>query len=792
VKRSGHVQLAAATASALTGLTLGTLVQGMWWFVEVVLVVVAVSGAGAGARRLSRQPLVAVAAQLAALLVVLTWLYARPEALVGLLPGLDSTSTLLRLGAEGVETSRTVAPPAPAEPGIRLLVSAGVGAVAVAVDLLAVGLRQPAVAGLPLLAVYCVPAALARGGLGWYWFVLPAAGYLQLVASDAGDRVARWGRVLHGRGGEAAPMAATGRRVGALALVSAVVVPTLVPGLGEGLLFGTGLGSGPGSGGRVQVVNPIFSLRDNLAATQDTPVLSYQTTGAPQPLRIVTVDTFDGTSWQPTLGTVPRSNSAAGGLPAAPGLGAEVASREQRYRITIDSLRQAWLPVPYPPTRVDILGPWLYDDALNVLGDGVTTEPGMTYDVRYLDVAPTPEQLLAAPPPAAGIANSWAALPEGVPPVVRDTARQVAGTGSAYEQAVRLQGWLRSDGGFQYSPQAPDANTSSALADFLDRRSGYCVHFASAMAVMARSLGIPARVAVGFLPGSREADGTYTVTLRDAHAWPELYFGGVGWVRFEPTPATRSGGLPSWAAPSPNLTGRTPSDTPEAAPPAADGAGESSTSDPSAGAYGFDLGAALAAVPWRLVALAAVVLAVLGAPAGTSVLLRRRRWRQAAAAADPAEVAETAWTTLVERVRDLGVPVSVAATPRQAELQLAPGLAPRARDALHHVARAVERARYAPRPAEATRLRPDVGTVVGAVAHRVGRRARLRARLLPPSGVEHLRSSLVDAGLALDRAERSAAARLRSAARSGLRSGVRRVSASGRRGGGPSGARGAA
>ena len=765
MRRSSQVLAASVLAVLATTATLTTLLQGLWWLVEVGIVVLAVVVAGAGARRLARSPLVAVLAQTGALAVALTWLYARADALAGLLPTVASTGVLAELARAGVQLAQEVAPPAPSEPGLRLLVSAGIGAVAVLVDLLAVTLRQPAVAGLPLLAVYCVPAALAPSGLGWYWFVLAGAAYLLLVASDSGERVARWGRVLHGHGGQTAPLAATGRRVGALALAGAVVVPTLVPGLSENLLLGRGGAGGSGPGGRIEVVNPIYSLRDNLSASRDATVLSYRTTGAPQPLRIVTVDSFDGTTWEPTFGPVPRSNAASGTLPQPPGLSPAVETTPQRYEITIESLVQGWLPVPYPPTSVEVEGPWLYDDALNIIGDQVATSEGMTYEVEYLEVAPTPDQLLGAQAltPASEVVRAWGTAPPDLPEVVTETARQVAGQGSAYEQAVRLQQYFRSDGGFQYSTSAPDANQQNAIADFLTRRSGYCVHFASAMAVMARSLGIPARVAVGFLPGSQDGDGSWTVTVRDAHAWPELYFSGVGWVRFEPTPPTRSGTLPAWAAPPPSLTGeQTPAGGTVPDSVAAPDAGASTARD-STSPTGRSFAEVVAAVPWRVLAAVALVLAVASAPAAAAAVARHLRWRRAARGSrGPGGLAEAAWATLAERVRDLGLTFPASATPRQAEQRLAPGLSWQGRERLHRIARAVERGRYAPAPPPGDDgLAADVEVVVRDLGRDVGRRARWAAAAFPTSGVEHLRSALVDAGLALDRTERGVASRLR-------------------------------
>ena len=107
-------------------------------------------------------------------------------------------------------------------------------------------------------------------------------------------------------------------------------------------------------------------------------------------------------------------------------------------------------------------------------------------------------------------------------------------------KAAAIQAFLRG-GDFTYSTEPLPGSGYQALENFLLRdRRGYCEQFASAMAMMARVVGIPSRVAVGFLPGEREGD-SWKVSIRDMHAWPELYFAGYGWVRFEPTPASVTG-----------------------------------------------------------------------------------------------------------------------------------------------------------------------------------------------------------------------------------------------------------
>jgi transglutaminase-like putative cysteine protease len=104
-----------------------------------------------------------------------------------------------------------------------------------------------------------------------------------------------------------------------------------------------------------------------------------------------------------------------------------------------------------------------------------------------------------------------------------------------YDVTLRIESYLRKS--FEYSLTPPSSDYSSPYAAFLfDTRSGYCQHFAGAMALLLRYNGIPARVAAGFTSGEEDEPGTYTVSTNDAHAWVEAYFPEVGWVAFDPTP----------------------------------------------------------------------------------------------------------------------------------------------------------------------------------------------------------------------------------------------------------------
>lgn len=113
----------------------------------------------------------------------------------------------------------------------------------------------------------------------------------------------------------------------------------------------------------------------------------------------------------------------------------------------------------------------------------------------------------------------------------------VAGAPSDYDMAVRLERFLLEN--YDYDLRVPPLSRSNDVVDtfLFERHAGYCAQFATTMAVMARLVGLPARVATGYLPGSySQLTGAHTVRLNDAHAWVEIKFKRFGWVPFDPTP----------------------------------------------------------------------------------------------------------------------------------------------------------------------------------------------------------------------------------------------------------------
>lgn len=759
---SGRTRMAlcAAAATLMASCALLPLVSPVTWLIQAVFLLAIQTGVGMAARRVPLARPLTVAVQALVALMLLTLVFADRQAIIGVIPGPEAFrhfGDLLQAGGDDVSRYSI---PAPLSEGIRLMLIGGVLVIGLAVDTLAVTFRSAAPAGLPLLALYSVAAGLADGAGDWLWFLVAAAGYLMLLLAEGRDRLSQWGRVFggapRGAGGEPTGAVApvrTGRRIGAVALGLALVVPVGLPAMNGGLLdaAGAGVGSGSGSGGTISAVNPLVSLRDSLNVEEDREVLTLRTDTADLSdlyLRIVSLDDFDGTTWQPSKRNI---QAVPDEFPTPFGLGPDVRRTQVETTISAaDWYAQNWLPMPYPPSGVDITGNWRYEPlGMTVVGDRRQTTRGATYTVRSLDVQPTAEQLADAPEPPSALKREFTKLPDSLPAVVARTAREVTeGATSHYEQAVKLQDYFAITGGFQYDTNVKVGSGRQAIARFLKDKQGFCVHFSFAMAAMARSLGIPARVAVGFAPGTAQSASSVSVGLRDAHAWPELYFEGVGWTRFEPTP-TR-GSVPAY----------TQSDTPGSTLPDVARPTQSASTGPSASPSASESCAGrnpeLCASQSPAAAPATdddgpkwyVVLAwALGGAAALLIPLAPMLWRQRTRAkrlgahgrtqADVSLHVLAEWQELTDTAWDFGIAPDDSQTPRKTAARIVRlgHLEPAAAASVHRVADAVEQVLYAPSPRPVAGLAEDVRGVVTQLGSRADRTTRLRALLAPRSGV---------------------------------------------------------
>jgi transglutaminase-like putative cysteine protease len=739
VTGTARLTLAGAIATLLAAIGLFPLLADTSWVSMTVVAVGLVAGVGAGLRALRVPAWAVLAAQGLALVLWAGHLVASDVARLGFLPSRAWAGRLGETLLLGLESVRSYQAPVPVDDGILLLVVAGVGMTAWAVDALAVTARVASLTGLPLVIIYAVATVTSPTGPSGWAFVAAAAGYLGLLAVDGRLRAEQWGRPL---GSATAPGSSSASRVSGLATaawplaIGAVAVSlagaALLPEGGVALISGPG-GSGNGDGQTIRTDNPIVDLKRDLVLPEDVEVIRF-TSSASQPdyLRLLTLDVYDGTVWRTSDRPVPEENRVASGLPIPPGLSSEVARTEVTYQIEATAnLESQWLPLPYPAQEVSTpAGDWRYHaDTLDVVATDRSTA-GLRYDVTALDVLPSAEQL-AGPPPLPGDVEDLVSLPDSVPALVRDLAREVtADAGDTYERAVALQTWFRTEGGFEYDLDVDPGNGSDDLLAFLQERRGYCEQFAATMAIMARALGIPARVAVGYLRGEQQQPGFWVVRAQDAHAWPELFFANVGWVRFEPTPGSRSGAPPPYTVP-----GASDGQIPDSLQDPVDGAGareESNRPVPRLDEQLIEAAGGRSGPSPLPVVVIGILLALLAlGPLLAGLIVRRRRW--SAAGDDPARQAEAAWADVTDTALEVGLEQPAHETIRSAAatLSAAADLPADVEARLATVAQATERARYAAQATPVSGLRADAAAVRTALVSRTSRSMRWRALLWP-------------------------------------------------------------
>ncbi len=662
--------------------------------------------------------------------------------------------------ADAVTAAQTYPSPVPADAegsGVYPLLIAGGLVCLLLVDLLACTVRRVPLAGLPLLTVYSLPVSILGGGLSWPVFLLTAAGFLCLLYLHENQRVTAWGRALPrgtDPGGFSVRTGATrttALAIGGLATAMALVVPTVVPTLSLSVFD---FGSGAGRGDTITVENPIADLRRNLRREVDLPLLRVVTED-PQPayLRISVLNRFSENEWSSGDRDVPTQNQPAGAMPELQGVSPEVGRESFGYRVSVsEQFESTWLPTQAPVSAVEAPGDWRFDPRTMdfIASDDDLTTAGLSYTMTAVDLDLSGSALSRASPSTTEVDDEYTELPSSVPATVSELAREVTRESETrFDKAVALQDWFREN--FTYSlKQAEQANGVDALAQFLspEGRVGYCEQFAASMAAMSRSLGIPARVAVGFLRPERIGPNTWEYSAYDLHAWPELYFEGFGWVRFEPTPARRASGVPGYTENRPSTAA--PPGQPGAAPSAQPGPRPDDRPQPSARPEVPEAPTGTAeddSSPWVGVVLALLAIASVVALVWTPQLLRRRR-RDRHLESGP----EGAWLELEATALDLGLPWPPDRSPREARDEMvrwfgAPEdeftperpargahLAPDAVLAADRLVHELELLRYSRTHTGTMKgLRAEVMTCAEAMRNGVGPRRRRRARWLPMS-----------------------------------------------------------
>ncbi len=454
------------------------------------------------------------------------------------------------------------------------------------------------------------------------------------------------------------------RRVAPAAVVGIVVIALGAGLVGPRLPGATAAAVYDTRGGSLKaasLVSPLVDIRSRLTNRSQAELFRVNA-DIESYWRSTALPEFDGTRWTHPNETLEATNDAFGD----PGTGTP-----NRQRITIVGLEGTLVPAapePYETSGLAGVG-WVAATSTLLATDG-DLAPGDTIDVMsaapHLDAA----TLAAATSTDAGD-PMYTELPDDLPPIVAELARRAtAGAQTPYEAARLLQAWFHRE--FDYSLRVQPGHGNDAIETFLRERVGYCEQFAGTYAAMMRTLGYPTRVAVGFTSGSQLGDRVYVVRGRNAHAWPEVWFDGIGWVAFEPTPgrgapnAEAYTGLPPQQDESPLERDEAGTDDGEAIPPPVTTTAFPPNLEPfeePGSAGGEELrrieprDESVSVVPFVIAGLVAAALAL-------PWIVRRVRRRHRAASAE-AQLARV-WRRALDTVGEAGVRIDPSDTPLEA------------------------------------------------------------------------------------------------------------------------------
>jgi transglutaminase-like putative cysteine protease len=482
-------------------------------------------------RRLRANVAIALAVHVAVGIVLLTVQFAPGTHFLGV----PSPATLTEIGAavdaSFGEFSELVAP-VPASDGFLVAIAAGFWLFAFFADLAAMRYRATVQAAVPYLSVFLTVGILSRetgrmAAAAWFGLgaVVYAVGQRGLTALER-----RWVDGANQRSGTRAVAAAAGL-VLIVAMVAGLLVGPRLPGDDQPVLDLREVGRG---GGQRTVVSPFVGIRSLLGQRSEQVVFEVEA-DAPAYWRLTALEQFDpvrdiwvsSATYTPTRGELP------------PGSTSPREGTDMRQEFRIRGLGGLWLPAAYVPERIDTDAPVSFDRRSASLILRETAEGPVSYGL----VSRVPDFTASGPLSSAGAVPDDGPAYLEVPPMgdVASAAigRLMSGTTSDYERLLRLQNWFR--GQFAYDESVDYSGEAEPLTAFLEQRRGFCQQFSSAFALMARAMGIPSRVAVGFTPGDESTDEStgkerFVVRGRHAHAWPEVHLAGVGWVPFEPTP----------------------------------------------------------------------------------------------------------------------------------------------------------------------------------------------------------------------------------------------------------------
>ncbi|MQY09574.1 transglutaminaseTgpA domain-containing protein [Actinomadura macrotermitis] len=607
--------------------------------------------------------------------------------------------------------------PAPAEPALLLLVHLVVWLAAFAGAELALRTRLRALPGVPALAAFAVALLLGVDGsgsnLGLAAATVVLLAVLMLLRSAPDEEGRGWRTILAGL-----PAAAA---LGALALAVGPFVP---------------VGAEPYNP-REQVQAPPPQTRDSVSPLDRVggwllspdQVLFTVRAARREEWRLAVLDRFDGVTWTSGARFVPTGSR----VPPSPD---EVDRSALPQTITVRGLPGVWAPAADRPRRVDGLGV-VVDPGSGVLAAVRPLQPGQTYRVESQTPKWDVEDLESASIADDAEARAALQLPWGpgatkepvqIAEFRRFAKQATADADSPVQRAAMLAARLRAHA--RYSVTAPPGHGYRQLDYFLgEGRNGTPEHFATAYAVLARTIGLPTRIKVGFSGGHRVGD-VLEVRSGDVMVWPEVKFDGIGWMPFNPTP-DRPGKAEQDDSVAEGESRKLEQAQQNAAEKKRAGDGPNDQTPPPAAKPHHEEGDPL---PWWAYALAAVAVLIAGylGAALTAPALRRRRRR----AGTPAARIVGAWQQALEHLADVGLGTARTLTAHEVARFGARHVGDDSLAHLRPLADLVDRTRFAqaeadPRAADRAWEHSDgLGRLVTAKA---GRLRRLRRRLHPRS-----------------------------------------------------------
>lgn len=488
-----------------------------------------------------------------------------------------------------------------------------------------------------------------------------------------------------GRSGEPSLLLA-GLGIGALTLIGGFAAAQSIPGYEKE----PELDLNPGSDDTRVVLSPLVDIQARLVNQPDVELFTVQSETRDY-WRITSLDVFDGQIWKSKGSYDEAAGTLESNLPEG------VATDISRQTFDVSRLAEIWLPASYEPTNL-IEAPegvgieYEADSGTLIVNRERDSSDGLEYTIDSAIPRRDPSAIaLASDSVPDDIADDYLDLPDDFSPQVAEEAQRIVNDANAttpYEKALALQNYFRDPNRFSYDINAVNGHSSANIADFIfNVRVGYCEQFSGAYAAMARSIGLPARVAIGFTPGEFDpAINAYRVTGKHAHAWPEVWMDGIGWLRFEPTPGRGAPGdqaytgqpeaqasaLPgNTATTSPQaqapLTTPTPAPTPDATPttvpqtndasPNSDGGSSGSTggggNDGSSGGSSFSL-------LWLL-----VISAPLALIASIAWGIARSERERSAAGTSPEATVALAWQRTKTAMGLLDIEAQASETPHE-------------------------------------------------------------------------------------------------------------------------------